>query len=104
MLFSHVIDASCERFSSTCTGTATSARHRMITPSKHSHPDQTVIAAATVVLRQLRKKRAASYDELKQAVEKFSGSSDSLFTPAVSLLFLLGLLEYRPTVDIFEYG
>lgn len=75
----------------------------MLRPHKHSHPDQTVLAAATVLLRKLRSRRVVPYAELKLALDRSTTSSDFLFTPAVSLLHLLGLLEYRPTVDAFEY-
>ncbi|MEU4445462.1 ABC-three component system middle component 8 [Actinosynnema sp. NPDC050801] len=75
----------------------------MLLPNKHSHPDETVLAAATLLLKALRRKRAVAYDELKAVLEKRSDSADYLFTPAVSLLYLLGLVDYRKTVDTFEY-
>jgi hypothetical protein len=75
----------------------------VLLPSKHAHPDATVLAAATVALNALRNKRVLSFDELKSTIEKKTRSADYLFTPAVSVLFLLGLIEYRPTVDAFEY-
>ncbi|GAA1754077.1 ABC-three component system middle component 8 [Aeromicrobium alkaliterrae] len=75
----------------------------MLLPSKHSHPDATVLAAATVALVALKKKRVLPYDELKGAVEKKTRSADYLFSPALSLLYILGLVEYRPAVDAFEY-
>jgi hypothetical protein len=76
----------------------------MLRPSKHSHPDQTVVAAATILLKELRRKRAIPYSDLKLVLEKSSRSSDYLFIPAVSILHLLGLVEYRPTTDLFEYA
>jgi hypothetical protein len=75
----------------------------MLRPNKHSHPDQTVLAAATVILRELRRQRAISYDDLKLFLDKKTRGSDYLFTPALSLLHLLGIVEYRSTVDTFEY-
>jgi hypothetical protein len=76
----------------------------MLRPTKHSHPDRTVIAVATVVLRALRSRRVISYDDLKSLVWKKSGpDADVLFAPALSLLYLLGLLDYQATVDAFEY-
>lgn len=75
----------------------------MLRPNKHSHPDQTVFAVSTVALRELRRKRTVGYDELKSVVEDASASSDFLFLPAVSLLHILGLAEYRAAVDAFEY-
>ena len=75
----------------------------MLRPHKHSHPDQTLVAASTTLLKDLRRNRIVSYDALKWTLDKSSRSSDYLFLPAVSLLHLLGLVEYRPTVDSFEY-
>ncbi|EEP73097.1 hypothetical protein MCAG_03424 [Micromonospora sp. ATCC 39149] len=76
----------------------------MLRPNKHSHPDQTVLAAATVLLAELRRKRAVPYADLRAVLDKASRGSDFLFTPAVSLLYLLGLVEYRATTDLFEYA
>ena len=76
----------------------------MLLPNKHSHPDETVLAAATLLLKALRRKRAVQYDELKAVLDRKSGSADYLFTPAVSLLYLLGLVDYKKTVDTFEYS
>ncbi len=75
----------------------------MLTPNKHSHPDETVLAAATTILREVRRKRAIPYDDLKRKLDKYSRGSEFLFTPAVNLLYVLGLVEYRPTIDSFEY-
>lgn len=75
----------------------------MLSPNKHSHPDETVLAAATILLSDLRRNRVASYDELKASLRRSSGHAEFLFTPALSFLFLLGLVEYRPTTDSFEY-
>jgi hypothetical protein len=76
----------------------------MLLPSKHAHPDRTVVAVAVLVLNALRKRRILSYDDLKALVDKKAGpTSEVLFAPALSLLFLLGLLEYQATVDAFEY-
>lgn len=75
----------------------------MIRPSKHSHPDQTVMAAAAVILPELKRRRVMSFGDLKAVLEKSSKGSDFLFTPSVSVLYLLGVLEYRATTDLFEY-
>ena len=75
----------------------------MLLPTKHSHPDQTVLAAATSLLRELRRYRAVDFDHLKAALDKKVVGSDYLFTPAVSLLHILGLVEYRAKADTFEY-
>ena len=75
----------------------------MLKPNKHSHPDQTVLAAATVILRELKRSRAASYDDLRVLLAKRVRGADYLFLPALSLLFLLDLVEYRAKIDAFEY-
>ena len=76
----------------------------MLRPSKHSHPDSTVLAAATTLLKKLRRHRAVRYDDLKVALDESSRSADFLFMPAMSLLHLLGLVKYRPATDSFEYA
>ncbi len=76
----------------------------MLRPNKHSHPDQTVLAASTVLLRELRRKRAATYTELRDALAEHTRSAEFLLLPALTLLHLLGLVEYRATVDSFEYA
>lgn len=75
----------------------------MIRPSKHSHPDKTVVSSSTVLLKRLRKRRSASFDELREFHSTKDVDVDSLFLPAMSLLFLLGLVEYRRQNDTFEY-
>lgn len=74
----------------------------MLRPSKHSHPDLTVVAAATTLLKDLKRYRIIQYDDLKAGLGE-ADSRDFLFLPAVHLLFLLGLIVYRSTVDSFEY-
>lgn len=76
----------------------------MLLPNKHSHPDETVLAAATLLLKTLRRKRAIKFDELKAVLNRNPESADYLFTPAISLLYLLDLVDYKETVDTFEYS
>jgi uncharacterized protein YbjT (DUF2867 family) len=76
----------------------------MLRPSKHAHPDRTVFAAATILLRTLRGKRMVEFDDLTATLTATTGpSAEFLFLPAVSLLHILGLVEYHSTVDSFEY-
>ncbi len=75
----------------------------MLKPSKHAHPDKTVVAVATLLLRRLRDKRIDSFDDLRQYLSGTQEGVGALFLPALNLLFLLGLVEYRPKTDSFEY-
>lgn len=75
----------------------------MIRPSKHAHPDLTVISVSFVILERLKAKRTETYADLVTLVEQRTENSKMLFLPAVNLLFLLGLVRYLPKADRFEY-
>ena len=75
----------------------------MLKPSKHAHPDQTIIAVATVILRRMKQRRVESFDGLRNHLQGVIEGVSALFLPALNLLFLLSLLEYRPKTDTFEY-
>lgn len=76
----------------------------MLSPGKHSHPDRTVVAVAALVLSHLKSRRVEEYDALRRIVRSRVAGGDALFRPALSLLYLLGLLEYRPKTDVLEYS
>jgi hypothetical protein len=76
----------------------------MLFPSKHSHPDRTLLAASTRLLKELRRRRVVEFDDLARSLTKTAGpSTDYLFMPAVSLLYVLGLVDYHAAADSFEY-
>lgn len=75
----------------------------MLRPTKHSHPDRTVIFVSLRVLAQLKKRRLAAYDDLLKYAKKAVPGGDVLFLPALNFLYLLGLIEYRPKTDAVEY-
>lgn len=55
------------------------------------------------MLKHLRKNRIVSYEKLYHLIKEKNLSPESLFRPSLSLLFLLGLIEYRIKIDSFEY-
>ena len=75
----------------------------MISPSKHSHPDKTVVSSSFRILHRLRQKRSIGFEELRAFNCQKENDVDSLFLPAMNLLYLLGLVEYRVQNDTFEY-
>lgn len=75
----------------------------MLRPSKHSHPDQTVMRVACVLLARLRVRRLEEFDKLRDHVAKTVKGGGPLYLPALNLLFLLGLVAYRPKTDSVEY-
>lgn len=75
----------------------------MLGPSKHSHPDRTVVNVALLLLSRLRKRRLEGYSTLRGYAKNAVAGGDVLFLPALNFLFLLGLIEYRPKTDAIEY-
>jgi hypothetical protein len=75
----------------------------MLRPSKHSHPDRTVINASLLMLTRIKAQRIEDYDTLRFYVKKRIAGGDVLFLPALNFLYLLGLIEYRPKTDAVEY-
>ena len=75
----------------------------MLRPTKHSHPDRTVVNVALLLLTYLRKRRLDGYSALRDYAKKAVAGGDVLFLPALNFLFLLGLIEYRPKTDAIEY-
>jgi hypothetical protein len=62
-----------------------------------------LIGVSYVLLAFLKKRRVAEFRELKALARKSSKGSDVLLLPAVNLLFIMGLVEYRSKIDSFEY-
>lgn len=75
----------------------------MLRPTKHSHPDRTVINVALILLVRIKRQRVEGYDVLRKFAKKSVIGGDVLFLPALNLLFLLGLIEFRPKNDTVEY-
>lgn len=75
----------------------------MLRPSKHSHPDQTIVSLALLLLRRLRERRIDEYGDLLRFAKATVSGADFLFMPALNLLFLLGLIEYHRKSDALEY-
>lgn len=75
----------------------------MLRPNKHSDPQLTVLPVAGDLLKQLRKKRSCSIAELRKYVEDVGQDRMPLLLPSISMLYLLGLVEYRRKTDCMEY-
>ena len=69
----------------------------MLRPTKHSHPDRTVVNVALLLLTHLRKRRLDGCSALRGYAKKVVVGGDVLFLPALNFLFLLGLIEYLVT-------
>lgn len=75
----------------------------MLRPSKHSHPDRTVINVSLLLLLRLKNRRIDEYDVLLRFAKRSVVGGDVLFLPALNFLYLMGLIEYRPKTDAVEY-
>lgn len=75
----------------------------MLRPTKHSHPDRTVINVSMLLLARLKARRVDEYDVLRKFAKKSVVGGDVLFLPALNFLYLMGLIEYRPKTDAVEY-
>lgn len=75
----------------------------MLRPTKHSHPDRTVINLSLLLLARLKTRRVDDYDALRNYAKKSITGGDVLFLPALNFLYLMGLIDYRPKTDSVEY-
>ena len=75
----------------------------MLRPTKHSHPDRTVINVSLLLLSRLKDRRVDDYEVLRKFAKKHVVGGDVLFLPALNFLYLMGLVEYRPKTDAVEY-
>lgn len=74
-----------------------------LTLNKHADPNKSVLAVSARILKILRKKRAESFIVLSEKLERENSGAKLLLPLALNLLFLLGLVEYRPKTDSIEY-
>jgi len=75
----------------------------MLRPTKHSHPDRTIVNLSLLLLTRLKTRRLDDYDSLRKFAKKMVVGGDVLFMPALNFLYLLGLIEYRSKTDAVEY-
>jgi hypothetical protein len=75
----------------------------MLRPTKHSHPDRTIINVSLLLLARLKIRRLERYDSLRKYAKKAVTGGDVLFLPSLNFLYLLGLIDYRPKTDSVEY-
>lgn len=75
----------------------------LLKPNKNAHPDLTIIAVASFVLKHIKKNQLETITDLKLATIENDKDSGPLLEPALEFLFLLGLVEYHTKNDVIEY-
>ena len=74
-----------------------------LSPTKHAHPDKTVMAISCKALEKLRKERIMPFDDFSDFLVSSKLGTKPLLMPSLNFLFLLGLVEYRSKTDSIEY-
>jgi hypothetical protein len=67
------------------------------------HADRMVINVSLLLLALLETCRLDKYGVLRTYAKKAVAGGDVLFLPALNLLNLIGLIDYRPETDVVEY-
>jgi hypothetical protein len=62
-----------------------------------------VLYLSTLLLSRLKDKRIDEYDRLRTFSRDKIAGGDALFVPALSFLYLMGVIDYRPKTDAIEY-
>ena len=76
----------------------------MLTPKKHLSLDLSPLRIGSIILRELRKARLLKFADLQAKVVRFGGNDAVVvILPALSLLYLLGKVEYHSKNDSIEY-
>lgn len=75
----------------------------MLRPTKHSHPDRTLVNVSLLLLARLKTRRVDDYDGLRKYAKRAVAGGDVLFLPSLNFLYLMGLVDYRPKTDALEY-
>jgi hypothetical protein len=76
----------------------------MLTPSKHLDLDRSALRVGAVILAELKRRRVVPYGDVVRLVKRRIGDDgDVVVAPALSLLFVLGRIEYHAKNDTFEY-
>lgn len=73
----------------------------MISPTKHNHPDKTVLFVSYLILSELKRHTVRSFDSLFAKVKSNNPHLEHHFIYAINLLFCLGLIRYSKKNDNF---
>ena len=75
----------------------------MLSPRKHLDLDSSLLRVASIILKELIRKRAVGFETLRNLIVRRTGDDGELtFLPALQFLFLLGKIEYLSKNDVIE--
>jgi hypothetical protein len=76
----------------------------MLIPNKYTNIDISLLSISGEILKIFRDNNTITYSNLLNSVISKKGiESKSIFLPALSFLFLFGIIKYHKKEDIIEY-
>ncbi|HDM8234420.1 TPA: hypothetical protein P0E28_003864 [Vibrio campbellii] len=75
----------------------------LLQPNKNSHPDLTVLAVSSFLLKRIKYKKVVPYSSLYEELKKKNEKAIYLLDLSLEFLFILGLIEYHEKNDLVEY-
>ncbi|MBK8259981.1 MAG: hypothetical protein IPK80_01425 [Nannocystis sp.] len=75
----------------------------MLIPTKHDHPDLTLLAVAGALLKPLIRKRSLTYSDARDHLERLHPQAPLMLPLAATFLHGLGLVDYGPATDSFIF-
>jgi hypothetical protein len=76
----------------------------MLKPTKHMNLEISTLNIASILLKEISNNKILKYDVLFDKLSKKIGDNAKFnFTNALSLLYLLGKIEYHKKTDSFEF-
>lgn len=76
----------------------------MLTPTKLLDLDTSVLRVVSIMVKALNPRGVMEFEQLRGLVKRRVGADGDLsFMPALSLLYVLGRIEYHPQTDTIEF-
>jgi hypothetical protein len=76
----------------------------MLTPTKLLDLDTSVLRVVSIMVKALNPRGVMEFEQLRGVVKRRVGADGDLsFMPALSLLYVLGRIEYHPQNDTIEF-
>jgi hypothetical protein len=76
----------------------------MITPHKYLDLNLSILNLGGVILNIIKEEGVVKYDELLEKVILVRGDgAKNVFVPTLSLLYILGKIEYKKDIDAIEF-
>ena len=76
----------------------------MLKPTKYMDLDLCVVNISSELIKLLSKNNVMEYNEvINYLLQKFGKNIKPVFIPTINFLYLIGKMEYHPSIDSFEF-